>query len=438
MITRKNFFKCTLFTVGIFVVNAASALQQLDGIAVIVNDDVITNNEIKARTNDFIKKIKASNLSARELIALRKQVTERMVRDKVQLQHAGRLGIKIDDVELNRMLERLAQSNGLSLEKMRKTIEADGLPFSRFREQSRDELIIKQLQQRMVASKVNVTDQEVEQFIANKQNKKSRNVKYKLRHILIGTPEAASPEDIQQAKIEAEKIAAEISKGASFEKLAINQSDGRNALKGGDLGWRKADELPESFTDAIEDLNTGGTSEIIRSASGFHLLKLENKSSGSETVMQTHARHILIRTGAKTSDDAARKTLLSLKIRVNKGEKFEDLAAKYSQDPGSKKTGGDLGWASPGAFVSAFENVMGSLKNNQISEPFKSQFGWHIIQVLERRKRDITQANIQADARRSIHQRKADEELQLWLRRIRDEAYVEYVDKNLSPGNGSR
>lgn len=296
MSIRKNHLTYVLLAIGIFLTNSTFALQKLDGIAVIVNDDVVTNNEIELRTNDFIKKIRASKLTGKEISALRKQVTERIVRDKVQLQHANRLGMKIDDVELNRMLERLAQSNGLSLKQMRRKIEADGLPFSRFREQSRDELIIKQLQQRMVASKVNVTDQEVEQFITNKRNKKSRNAKYQLRHILIGTPEAASPEDIQQARVEVEKIIAKLNKGTSFKKLAINQSDGRNALQGGDLGWRNAGELPEVFVDAIENIDVGENSGIIRSASGFHVLKLENKSVGSESVTQTHARHILIST----------------------------------------------------------------------------------------------------------------------------------------------
>jgi peptidyl-prolyl cis-trans isomerase SurA len=254
-----------------------------------------------------------------------------------------------------------------------------------------------------------------------------------LLHILIATPEDASPDDIQRAQQKAENIYQQLLQGADFKQLAIRESNGSNALNGGDLGRRKANELPELFLQAIEGLQQGEVSKPVRSASGFHILKLAGSSSDSQMVTQTHARHILIRTSADVSDDDARDTLLDLRKRIEQGEDFADLANEYSEDPGSKIKGGDLGWASPGNFVPAFESVMSSLQDGEISDPFKSQFGWHLMQVLERREVDMTRTVMEAKAMQAIRTQKIDEELRLWLRRIRDEAYVEYVDASLKP-----
>jgi len=407
---------------------ALAALKPLDHIVVVVNDGVITHSMLNNRVQDFRKQLELSQLSRIDPKTLEKQVLERVIRDTIQLQKAKQFGITVDDLMLNRMLEQLARSNNMSLEIFRQTIESEGLAYTRFREQTRKELVIKQLQQRLVASKISVSDQEVQQYITFNESSDSSKITYHLRHILIATPESAKPEDIQKAKGRADTAYRKIHAGSQFEDIAIKISDGRNALKGGDLGERKANELPQLFVSAVKDLNPGETSEPVKSASGFHLLQLVSSSSDAIMIEQVHARHILIRPSSEVSDEQARETLIELKQKIENGEKFSVLSSQYSEDPVSKTQGGDLGWAGPGDFVGVFENVANSLEIGQISEPFKSPFGWHILEVLEHRDHNLAQSNKENQARDAIRKRKIDEELRLWLRRIRDEAYVEYID----------
>lgn len=427
MTTKKPF---TILFLTLLMVTAAShaTLKPLDHIVVVVNDDVITQTMLDNRVDDFRKQLALSQIASMEPEALKKQVLERMIRDTIQMQQAKQFGITIDDLMLNRMLEQLAADNKMSLEAFRKTIESEGIKYARFREQTRDEIIIKQLQQRLVANKINVSDQEILQYIQQNESFDSSNLSFHLRHILIATPEAAKPEDIDKAKLKAQSVYQQVQDGQKFENLALRESSGRNALNGGDLGERKANELPQLFVDTVKNLQPGETSTPIKSASGFHLLQLISSSNDQVMVKQTHARHILIRTSSEISDEQARKTLLDLKQQIENGVNFAELASQYSEDPGSKIKGGDLGWASPGDFVSAFENVANSLSIGQLSEPFKSPFGWHILEVLGHREHDKTQSNKENQARNTIQKRKIDEELRLWLRRIRDEAYVEYID----------
>jgi peptidyl-prolyl cis-trans isomerase SurA len=415
------------------IINSANAIEALDSIAVVVNNDVITSNELEDKINYYKNQIRLSSGSISDMDSLKKQVLERMIRDKVQLQQAALLGIQIDDISLNRMIDAMAQKNNLTLNQLRATLEQEGIDFADFRNQTREELIIQELQKRMVADKVNVTPQEIKQLLESNAAQEKSGTEFHLLHILIATPENASPENIQLAQKKAENIYQQLLEGADFKQLAIRESNGSNALNGGDLGTRKANELPELFLSAIEGLQQGDVSKPVKSASGFHLLKLAGSSSNVEMVTQTHARHILIKTSADISDDDARQNLLDLKQRIEQGEDFADLANEYSEDPGSKIKGGDLGWANPGTFVTEFENVMGSLKDGEISEPFKSQFGWHLMQVLERREVDMAKTVMEAKVMQAIRARKIDEELRLWLRKIRDEAYVEYVDPGLKP-----
>jgi len=412
---------------------AFSAIQ-LDGIAVVVNEEVITLRELEFRVNDFAKQLRISPTSSEDFAALKKQVLELLIQNRIQLQQATKLGITIDDVSLNRVLTALAESNKLTLDELRDRIQAEGMDFSRFREQSREDLIIKQLQQRLVADKVTVSDQEIKQFVINRQQD-SENSRYQVNHILVATPQTARPNDIQKAKNKADKIYQSLLNGRDFKDAAIRESDGRNALQGGDLGWREASELPESFVSALREMKTGEISKPIRSASGFHIIKLVDSSSSNKLVEQTHARHILIRTSPELDDDGARELLIELKRKIDNGADFGKLATEYSQDPGSKEIGGDLGWADPGTFVDVFEETMATLKPGDISSPFQSQFGWHLMQVLERRQQNQTSASLEAQARKQIRKRKIDEELRLWLRRIRDEAFVEYVDASLTPAD---
>ena len=415
------------------IINSAHAIEALDSIAIVVNNDVITSKELEDKINYYKNQIRLSSGSISDMDGLKKQVLERMIRDKIQLQQAAQLGIQIDDISLNRMIDAMAQKNNLSISQLRTTLQQEGIDFADFRNQTREELIIQELQKRMVADKVNVTPQEIKQLLESNVAQDKSGTEFHLLHILIATPENASPEDIQLAQKKADNIYQQLLEGADFKQLAIRESNGSNALNGGDLGTRKANELPEIFLKAIEGLQQGDVSEPVRSASGFHLLQLVSSSSNVEMVTQTHARHILIRTSADISDDDARQTLLDLKQRIEQGEDFADLANEYSEDPGSKIKGGDLGWANPGTFVTEFENVMGALTDGEISEPFKSQFGWHLMQVLDRREIDMARTVMEAKAMQAIRARKIDEELRLWLRKIRDEAYVEYVDASLKP-----
>jgi peptidyl-prolyl cis-trans isomerase SurA len=427
MNTKKPF---SILLYGLLMASGLSfaALKPLDSIVVVVNNDVITKTMLDNRVEDFRKQLALSQIARIEPEALQKQVLERMIRDTIQLQQAKQFGITVDDLMLNRMLEQLAKGNNMSLEAFHDTIEAEGINFSRFREQTRDEVIIKQLQQRIVASKINVSDQEVKQYIAQNETLDSSKISFHLRHILIATPEAAGPEDIEKAKAKAESVYKRIQHGSQFEDLAIRESSGRNALQGGDLGERKGNELPQLFIDAVTDLQPGETSRPIRSASGFHLLQLVSSSNDEVMINQTHARHILIRTSSEMSDEQARKKLLELKQQIETDDNFAEIASQFSEDPGSRIKGGDLGWTSPGELVSTFENVANSLSIGQLSEPFKSPFGWHLLEVLERRDQDQTKTNKENQARSAIQNRKMEDELNLWLRRIRDEAYVEYID----------
>ena len=420
-----------LFLFLIFFTSISHAtLKPLDHIVVIVNEDVITNTTLTNRIEDFRKQLELSQLSRIKPETLKKQVLEKMIRDIIQIQQAKQLGITVDDLMLNRMLEQLAANNKMTLNQFRQAIEKEGLDYTRFREQTRDDIIIKQLQQRIIASKISVSDQEVQQYIEQNESSDASKTTYHLRHILIATPESASPDDIDKAKAKADSVYTQIADGSKFEDMAINESSGRNALKGGDLGKRKASELPELFVTAVKNLSTGQTSKPVKSASGFHLLQLVSSSSDQQLVKQTHTRHILIRTGDEVSDKQARKTLTELRQKIQQGESFAELASQYSDDPGSKTKGGDLGWVGPGDFVPAFEKVAGSLSIGQLSEPFKTSFGWHILEVLERRDHDQAKSNKENQARNAIQNRKADEELRLWLRRIRDEAYVEFIDED--------
>ena len=412
---------------------SASAMAQspedgvlLDQIVALVNEDVIMQSELDARLVQVREKIDAERQPPEDV--LKRQLLERMVIERLQLQFAQQMGIQIDDLTLNRTMNEIAQGNGLSLPAYREKIIAEGLDYDAFREQVRDEMTISRLRQRQVDSRINVSDQEIDDFIASQSGAVDRDVEYRLGHILVSIPEAATPEQIQAARKKAETLRRRIVEGGeSFEQVATAESDGQNALQGGDLGWREAGRLPTLFARPVTLMQVGGVSELIRSPSGFHIIKLTDRRGGQQsTVVQTHARHILIRPSAVMSEAEARQTLITLRNRVLAGEPFADLARANSMDPGSARDGGDLGWADPGMFVPEFEEVMNAMQPGQISEPFRSPFGWHILEVVERRTHDNTRELIRAKAREYIGERKREEELELWLRRLRDEAYVEY------------
>lgn len=411
---------------GLFFCTSTFAIQSLDSIIAVVNDGVITQTQLDKKVTEIKQQIRQKGSPVPDNQLLTRQVLEQMILEHIQLQMAEQQGIHVDDLSLNRALQNIASNNKITLDNLRKQLERTGVSFENYREKIRHDLMIQQIQQRNVMSKVNVSDEEIDQLLEQQQDNSSSRDRYHLAHILITTPEAASPEDISKAYDKAETAIAHLKDGEPFHDVALRFSAGSQAIHGGDLGWRDAAQLPSLFLEALKPMNKGDISPPLRSTSGFHIIKLVNKKSQKHIIEQTHVRHILMRADAITTDDKVRKTMNDIKRQLDKGADFARLAAKYSQDPGSKNNGGDLGWATEGQFVRQFEKVMNSLAIKQISEPFRSQFGWHILQVLERRKQDETRQILRNRAMQSIQQRKADEELQLWLRRIRDESYVEY------------
>ena len=401
----------------------------LDRVVAIVNDDIIARSELEARLNRVRRQLRQSGTTPPAPDALRRQVLERMILFRVQLQIARESGIRVDDEMLNRTLLRLAEQNGLPLRQFRDAIERDGYDFAEFREEIREEVMIAEVRRLRVENQINISQRDIDDYISMMESRgtEADRHRYRIGHILIAVPDGASSEEIGAARERAERVLAEIRNGADFANMAVTYSDGQQALEGGDLGWRQASALPTVFGDAVLALEVGDVSEPIRSASGFHLVKLADKrGSERQMIRQTRARHILIALDDLTDDTEARRQLSVLRERIVNGEDFGELARIHSNDSGSASKGGELGWIDPGNTIPVFERMMDSLDSGAISEPFKSQFGWHVVQVLERRERDGTETSRRAEARRKLRARKIEEHTQAWVRQVRDEAYVEY------------
>jgi len=408
--------------------------EKLDRIIVLVEEDLVTEVELEKRVEEIKRRLVGQNVNLPSEENIQRQVLDRLILDQIQLQMAKLIGIRIDDITLDRQMADLAKANGMSLQDFREQIVSEGLNYPNFREDIRKELSITLLRKRQVDSQITVTDQEVDDLIASQSESLNKDVEIRLRHILISIPEDATPEQVKTARDNAQSLLDSIQAGEDFAELAISQSDGQQALNGGDLGWRPLAELPNVFIRSTTLMEPGQVSEVIRSPSGFHIIKVEDKRGGQQALVEkTLARHILIKTNALIGDAEAEARLGSLKRRIEGGDSFSTLARAYSEDKGSAIEGGNLGWATPGTFVPAFEETMNKLAVGQISEPFKSQFGWHIMEVLDRRKEDSTLKVLKNRARELISERKREEELSLWLRRIRDEAYVEYLDERYKP-----
>jgi peptidyl-prolyl cis-trans isomerase SurA len=401
----------------------------IDRIVVIVNDDVITDSELAQRLQQTKKQLELEKISAPPDPVLKKQLLERMVLERLQLQLATLTGIRVGETDVDRAFESVARRNNLDPDEFRKSLEQKGMNIGTYRNQLHEQLTIQQLLEREINNRVNVTDTEVANFLENPQSRAGMDVSYRLSHILIGIPESASPEAIQAARRRAEEVHRQLAQSENFEQAAVSHSQGADALKGGSLGWKKAGELPELFLGALKNMNAGDISEILRSPNGFHILKLNDKrgNTQAEAVTQTHVRHILLRPSEIQSLEDARNKLLALRERIESGEDFASLARANSDDFGSAANGGDLGWTNPGQMVAEFEKAMNALKANQLSQPVRTPFGLHLIQVLERRTHDVTQERELAAARQQIHARKADERYEQWVRQLRNEAFVEYL-----------
>jgi peptidyl-prolyl cis-trans isomerase SurA len=402
-------------------------IVEIDRIVAVVNDDVIVHSEMQARLRSVIEQLNKSGVPVPPRDVLEKQVLDQLILDRLQLQIAASTGVRVDDETLNRQIADIARQNKLSLREFRDILERDGFNFATFREDMRNELIKSRVQQREVQDRVQVTERDIDNYLATQAKQGGNSPEYRVSHILIAVPDGASPEQLAEARAKTENILARLNAGENFGQIAAAQSDGRQALEGGDLGWRKSQDLPTLFEQVVPRLKKGEVSDIIRSSSGFHLIKLEDIRGGERHVIkQTHAQHILIKPTEVVSSQAARSRLSVLRSRIVGGADFNVLARANSEDPGSAVKGGDLGWLSPGDTIPQFEKAMNALAEGEISEPFETQFGWHIVQVLGRRDRDSTTEVQRSNAAEALRRRKVEEELQNWFRQIRDEAFIEY------------
>ncbi|MBC7455829.1 MAG: peptidylprolyl isomerase [Massilia sp.] len=416
-----------------FLPPASSSANVIDSIAVVVNDDVITTNEIAARIRSIEARMKAANSPVPEAADFRRQVLEVMIVERAQMQLAKEMGVRVDDAQLDRAIGRIAEQQKMSLQAMRDQMEKEGTPYATFREEIRSEIILQRLREHEVDNKIQISDAELDTYMAAEQSALSEQVEINLSQILVRIPENASSEQIAARKARADEVARQLRTGAEFAKMAATYSDAPDALKGGEIGWRDPNRLPPLFAEALAKLAPGQVTPVVRSSTGFHLLKLVDRRSAADTskdkaaaLQQTRARHILLKITPTMSAADARRKLTELKERLdNKAAKFEDLARLFSND-GTASKGGDLGWLYPGDSVPEFETVMNTLKPGEVSEPIETPFGLHLIEVIERKSDDASKERARVAARQVIRERKMAEASEDWARQVRDRAYVDF------------
>lgn len=406
----------------------SASATPLDQIVAVVDGDVILASEVARQTQRVLGQMRQQSARPPPPGVLQRQVLERLILQRIQLQVAEQNGIEVNDTVLNEAIERIAAQNELTVSEFRQIISEDGTDFGQFREELRNEITISRLKRREVDSRVVVSDREIEYQLTNlHQQPSDMQPEYRLQHILLAVPEGTGDDGFAEAQQRAIEISERLAAGEAFADIAIAESDGQNAFDGGDLGWRKVEALPTLFADRVVSMKEGAVSEPIRSGSGLHIVRLAEKRAGAKhLVTQTRARHILVRLDEIMDETQAMEKLEELRFRIEQGEDFANLARVHSDDKASALEGGDLGWQAPGALVPEFEDVMNRLQPDEVSEPFKTQFGFHIVQVLDRRERDDTEDLLRAEARKQIRDRKLREESESWVRRLRDEAYVEY------------
>ena len=400
----------------------------VDQIAVVVNDDVITRHEVDSYLDKIKQQLKTQGTPLPAAKELEKQVLERMIIDMLQLQYAKESGVRIDDAQLDKALARIAQQNNFpSVAEFRVKLAKEGVDFRKFREEIRNEITFTRLREREVDSKLVVSDNEIENYLATQNKQAGKNEELELAHILVQVPEQASAEKIQASKQRADQAWAELRGGAPFAQVSAGFSDAKDGLQGGNLGWRTADRLPTIFQEALQNMKPGDISAVLRSPNAFHIIKLLDKRNkdAAMVITQTRARHILLKTSEVASESEARNRLSEIKRRIEAGADFAAQAKLYSED-GSAAQGGDLGWVSPGVFVPEFERAMNALKIGQLSDLVQTEFGWHLIQVMERRNADVSVEQKKQQAGNAIRSFKSDEAYQDWLRQLRDRAFVEY------------
>jgi len=422
---RQSWWLLALLLALSALVPARAEVAQLDSIIAVVNDEVITRQELAQRYDETVRNLERQNTPLPPRATLEKQLLERMVTELALQQHARSTGIRVDPAQIERALQRIAAQNKVDLPTLQAELERRGQSLDSLRTTIRNELLVARARERDVDNRLSVSDAEIEGYLQT-QAQQGTDTEYNFAHILITVPENASPEQIQSRRARAEDILAQLARGADFAQLSASYSDAPNALQGGAFGWRASGKIPELFATALKGMQPGEVSPLLKSSAGFHILKLFDKRGldVALNVTQTHARHILIKTNEITSEADAKNRLQQLKERIDNGAKFDELARLHSEDASASK-GGDLGWLNPGDTVPEFEKAMNALKPGEVSEPIQSPFGWHLIQVLERRNQDVTQERQKLLARQAIRERKGEEAFQDWVRQIRDSAYVE-------------
>ncbi|MEE9337274.1 MAG: peptidylprolyl isomerase [Methylococcaceae bacterium] len=407
--------------------------ELLGRIVAVVEDDIVLEQELSAQVESITKNLKANKVMVPPIFILRKQVLERIIIDKLQRQLAEKSGIRVSNEMLRSSTQDIARRNGLTIDEFRKELESQGMSFQQFQEDIKKEIIINQLRAREIGTRIKVTDREVSHYLETQGEIGEEKIQFHLGHILISVPDAASASVISKAREKANSVRAELLlDGADFQQTAVAYSDGNSALKGGDLGWRTIGGIPTLFVDTVTKMDKGEVAELIRSPSGFHVIKLlDLKGLEKHIVTKTNARHILVKTNELIDDAEAKKRLLALKDRITDGDDFAMLARSNSDDKGSALNGGDLGLVGSGDLVPPFEAAMNQLKINEISDPVQTQFGWHIIQVLKRQEKDDSVEHKKNRVREEIRKRKIEEETELWLRRLRDEAFVDIKQDRL-------
>ena len=405
---------------------ASGSVVKMDRIIAIVDQGVITEQELTDRIHSVSAQIEKQGKELPPQEVLEKQILERLIADSLQMQLAAQTGIKVDDTQLDKTIERIAEQNKMGIEEFKVALTKDGITIRKFREDIRSEITLARLKERDVDNKVSVTDGEIDNYLTTQANRKDNQDELEISHILVRTPEDSTPEDLQKVRPKIDELLGKLASGTSFEKVSASYSDAPNALEGGSLGWKTSSQIPTAFLEQLQNMQVGEISKPIRSPNGFHILKLTNRRGGSSPLVvdQTHTRHILIKLTEVTSEKEAKLKMDGIKERLDNGTKFEDMARQYSED-GSANNGGDLGWVNPGDTVPQFEKAMNDLAPGEISAPVRSPFGWHIIQVIERRKQDMSKEAARLKARQEIRARKADEAYQDWIRELRDRAFVE-------------
>ena len=400
----------------------------LDQVVAIVDEDVILQTELEARINTITSRLSAQGTALPPRQVLEERVLDQLITESIQMQMADRAGMRISDNELNETMANIAERNGMSLPQFEIQLEAEGVTYNQAREQIRKEMLTSRVQQRQVGNRVRGTDREVENYLESLEARGGNNAQYRLAYIFVSVDDPSDEAEVDAAREKAERLRSEIANGRDFREVAVAESDASNALEGGDMGWRAEGQLPSLVAPVVPELPVGEPSDVLENNSGFHLVMVMDKRGGEQQQMiqQHRVRHILVRPSEATTDSQAETVIRDLYQQLQNGASFSALAREYSDDPVSGSDGGNLGWVSPGQMVPAFEQAMLDADIGELRGPFRSQFGWHILQVQERRQKDISGDVRDAEARQAIYRRKFETELQNWLQEIRDEAFVEF------------